>query len=111
MHGTNTSDGSSVTANCSGLPACNRMASKLTKVLQPESTSHILNRESDPEEKRQPLLNNRFTLKQSSVRCMLISGIATSSNFFFEITENKFTQPELRRCIPSVVVFNPVTAP
>jgi hypothetical protein len=58
MHGTNTSDGSSVTANCSGLLGCNRMASKLTKVLHPESISHILNRESDPEMKRQRLLNN-----------------------------------------------------
>ena len=55
MHGTNTSDGSSVMASCSGLLGCNRMASKLTRVLQPESISHILKRESEPEEKRQPL--------------------------------------------------------
>lgn len=48
IHGTNTSEGSSVTANCNGLPVCNRIASKLTKVLRPESMSHSLKRESDP---------------------------------------------------------------
>jgi hypothetical protein len=51
MHGMNTSDGSSVTANCSGLLVCNRIASKLTKVLQPESISQSLKRESEPEER------------------------------------------------------------
>jgi hypothetical protein len=51
IHGTNTSEGSSVTANCNGLPVCNRIASKLTSVLQPESMSHSLKRESDPTEK------------------------------------------------------------
>jgi hypothetical protein len=48
MHGTNTSDGSSVTANCNVLPLCNCIASKLTRVLHPESMSHSLKRESEP---------------------------------------------------------------
>ena len=61
-HGTNTSEGSSVTANCNGLPVCNRIASKLTKVLQPESMSHSLKRESDPKGKDNLVLVAAFIL-------------------------------------------------
>ena len=62
MHGTNASDGSSVTANCNGLPVCNRIASKLTKVLHPESMSHSLKRESDPKGKDNLALVAAFIL-------------------------------------------------
>ena len=48
IHGTNTSEEPSVTANCNGLPVCNHIASKLTKVLQPESISHSLKRRDNP---------------------------------------------------------------
>lgn len=49
MHGTKTRAESWDVANCIGLPACRRTVSKFTSVLQPDSTSHNLNLESEPE--------------------------------------------------------------
>jgi len=49
MHGTNTTDESCATASCMPLLFCKRAVSKFTRVLQPDSISHNLNLESEPE--------------------------------------------------------------
>lgn len=49
MHGTNTRAESCDMANCMALLVCSRTVSKLTSVLQPDSTSHNRNLESEPE--------------------------------------------------------------
>lgn len=49
MHGTKARAGSGDVANCIALLVCKRTVSKFTSVLQPDSRSHNLILESDPE--------------------------------------------------------------